>query len=178
MKILLYFSFLMFLVSCSDSKKSKFSAFDVKNNEGTTIMSMGDDGTITFPTEEDVKVTLNENYELLDDEGKVRIKLNGEGMLVTEDGENIGNVSESGEIDFGTGVTMKWSENGELMKGNEATGIMIEPNNSNSYRAASILMNLYFMASEGMESEELESSNDSILVENPQDTTVVELEED
>jgi hypothetical protein len=46
-------------------------------------------------------------------------------------------------MDNGSGVLIKWAENGELLKGDIKTGMKISPNDSNLYRTASIILYLY-----------------------------------
>lgn len=46
-------------------------------------------------------------------------------------------------MDNGSGTFMEWSENGELMKGNEKTGMKLSPVKTDTFRNASIILFLY-----------------------------------
>lgn len=130
------------LFSCGNkTEKLNFSKFEIKDQNGVTGIKVDDKGGIYVDGQQSGKVQIN--AEIKDKSGKVIAKLNDDDILLDSENKPLIKINRNGDMDNGSGVLMKWDENGELMKGDEKTGMSIIPNDKKSYRTASIIVFLY-----------------------------------
>lgn len=141
-KIVYLLIFATMLFSCGNkTEKLNFSKFEIKDQNGVTGIKVDDKGGIYVDGQQSGKVQIN--AEIKDKSGKVIAKLNDDDILLDSENKPLIKINRNGDMDNGSGVLMKWDENGELMKGDEKTGMSIIPNDKKSYRTASIIVFLY-----------------------------------
>lgn len=143
MKKLLYFLFVSaILLSCgANTEKLQFSAFEIKDENGITRIVVSKNGEIKV-NGENIGL-INTDGILQDKDGNLLAKLREDNFFQDQAGENLIKINKNGQMDNGSGMFVEWSATGELLKGNEQTGIHIEPNDSKSYQAASAILYLY-----------------------------------
>lgn len=130
------------LFSCGTKKeKLQFSAFEIKNENGVTGITVNKNGEIKMGGN-DIG-TINPNGSLNDKDGNLLAKMTDDNFLQDKDGNNLIKIDKNGKMDNGSGMFIEWSENGELLKGNEKTGMSITPVDKESFQAASIILFLY-----------------------------------
>ncbi len=130
------------LFSCGTQKeKLQFSEFKIKNENGETGITVNKNGAIKI-SGEDIG-TINSDGTLNDKEGNLLAKMTDDYFLQDKDGNNLIKIDENGKMDNGSGMFIEWSESGELLKGNEKTGMSVTPVDKNSFQAASIILFLY-----------------------------------
>tara|TARA_R110002072_G_scaffold302577_1_gene486387 strand:- start:4967 stop:5392 length:426 start_codon:yes stop_codon:yes gene_type:complete len=126
----------LFLVSCGTQ-----TDFEIKDENGKTGILVQTNGNILVDNVASGKIT--KDGTVTDNDGKVIAKI-GENNLVTDsEGRALIKITEKGKMDNGSGVYIEWSEDGELMKGNQNTGMKISPVKEDSFRNASIILFLY-----------------------------------
>jgi|WetSurMetagenome_2_1015567.scaffolds.fasta_scaffold661569_1 hypothetical protein len=129
-------------MSCSNkSKRIDISQFEIKDSNGVTGIMLSKNGEILINSKIYGKV--KENGEVFDNKNNIIAKLNANGILTDSKDQPLIKISENGVMDNGSGVLIKWAENGELLKGDIKTGMKISPNDSNLYRTASIILYLF-----------------------------------
>lgn len=143
MKKLFYLLFVsVIMVSCgTKTDKLEFSEFEIKDGNGKTGISVSENGTIKISGENIGKI--NKDGTLNDKEGKLLAKITEENILQGKDGENLIKIDKNGTMDNGSGTFIKWSDSGELLKGDEKTGMNISPVDKESFQSASIILFLY-----------------------------------
>lgn len=130
------------LFSCgSKTDKLQFSEFEIKDEKGISRITVNENGKIRV-SGEDIG-TINTDGILNDKNGNLLAKITDENILQEKDGKNLIKIDENGKIDNGSGMLIEWSENGELLKGNEKAGMRISPVDKKSFQAASIILYLY-----------------------------------
>lgn len=143
MKKFIYLLFVtVLLIACSNkSKRLNISQFEIKDLNGETGITLNKNGEILINSEIYGKV--KENGEVLDNKNNILARLNANDILTDSKDQPLIRISKNGDMDNGSGILIKWSENGELLKGDEKTGMKIFPNDSNLYRTASVILYLY-----------------------------------
>jgi hypothetical protein len=130
------------LLSCgTKAEKLQFSEFEIKNGDGVTGVTVNKNGDIKI-SGEDVG-SINTNGTLNDKDGNLLAKITDDNFLQGKDGKNLVKIDENGKMDNGSGMFIEWSESGELLKGNEKTGMIIKPVDKKSFQAASIILYLH-----------------------------------
>ncbi len=130
------------LASCGASTdKLEFSEFEIKDENGTTGITVDESGVIKMNAE---KIgNINSDGSLNDKDGKLIAKITEDNFLQDKGGKNLIKIDENGTMDNGSGTFIKWSENGELLRGSEKTGMTISPVDKKSFQSASIILFLY-----------------------------------
>jgi hypothetical protein len=140
-KIIFALCVIGFLTSCNTDKIA-IGEFEIKDGSGIIGLKMKGDGTLTVRDEVVGKV--DKTGRIMDVNGKEVAKIEGE-SIVDAKGKEITKVGEDGSFkNSGTGERLHWNENGELLKGEEKTGMVISPNDKSLYKAASIVLLMYF----------------------------------
>jgi len=129
------------LCSCNTSVIS-FSAFELKDSQGIFSIQVKEDGTLNV---KDKKVgSINkEDGTIKDQNDSIVATFNSNGDLIDKEGKVLVNINKNGEFKVDDKDLVSWSEDGELMKGSEKSGLKIEPANKNSYQAASVIVYAY-----------------------------------
>ncbi|MGD1842808.1 MAG: hypothetical protein ACFB0B_18205 [Thermonemataceae bacterium] len=136
--LFLFVSFLLIIPYGTDT------AFEIKDGDGKTVVTVQKDGSIMIKGEVKGHITEDGTFSY---EEKIIAKMGESDMLVDAKGETLAKIDENGTIDNGSGVLIKWSESGELMKGDEKMGMKITPAEKSSFRNASIILFLYLSGS-------------------------------
>lgn len=132
-------SITVFFISCGKkSQELNFSKFEIKDQTDVVGISVNDQGIIYSSGEETGKV--ERNGEIKTKEGKIVATINASGELFDSKRKLLVKINKQGDIDNGSGLIIHWDKNGNLLKGSEKTGMSISPNDSTSYRAASIVL--------------------------------------
>lgn len=144
MKKLFYLLFVsVIMVSCgTKADKLEFSEFEIKDENGKIGITVSENGIIKISGEDIGKI--NTNGSLSDKDGKLIAKITDNNILQDKDGKSLIKIDKNGTMDNGSGTLIKWSESGELLKGNEKTGMQISPVDKKSFQSASIILFLYF----------------------------------
>ncbi len=135
MKFFLIIS-VLFLASCGAE-----TDFEIKDENGKTGILVQTDGNIIVDNVVTGKIT--KDGTVTDKDGKIIAKIGKNDIITNSEGDALIKINENGKIDNGSGVFIQWSDNGELMKGNEKVGMKMSPVKKDSYRNASIILFLY-----------------------------------
>lgn len=127
---------LMLLISCGET-----TGFEIKDENGKTGIIVQTNGSIIINNE--VIGTITRNGTVTDKDGKVIARIGENDMLLDSNSKAIIKMDKNGKMDNGSGTFIEWSENGELMKGNEKMGIKLSPVKTDTFRNASIVLFLY-----------------------------------
>ena len=143
MKKQLYLIFISTLLfSCgTKSDRLQFSEFEIKDGNGVSGIAVNKLGNVTI--NEKVIGEINEDGTLNDKDGKLLAKLTDGNILQDKNGNSLIKIDAHGKMDNGSGMFIEWSKSGELMRGNENTGMRIIPVEEKSFQAASIVLYLY-----------------------------------
>ncbi len=129
-------------LSCgSKIDKLPFSEFEIKDENGITGIAIDETGIIRV--NEEVIGKISREGKLYDKDEKLLAKITDENIVQDKNGNNLIKIDSKGRMDNGSGIFIQWSENGELMKGDEKTGMNISPVNQKSFQTASIIIFLY-----------------------------------
>lgn len=127
---------LVFLISCGAK-----TDFEIKNADGETGIIVQTNGSIIINNE--VNGNISKDGTVTDKNGTVIATIGEDNILQDSEGKTLIKIDENGKMDNGSGTFIEWSENGELMRGNESTGMKISPVKNDAYRNASIVFFLY-----------------------------------
>jgi len=131
--------FATLVVSCGiKTERFNYSKFEIKDQNGVVGIIVDDNGNIIINNKLFGKVV--KTGKILDKKGKTIAELNNENILVDSLNHPLIKISKNGELDNGSGITIKWSKSGELMKGDVKTGMSISPNDPKSYCTASAIL--------------------------------------
>lgn len=128
------------LVACN-YKASKFVPFKIKDAQGRIGITVDKDGIVK--SEDEQIGIIGENGTFKDKNGKEIVRLLDDNKIIKPDGTTIAIIDEEGNISNESGLDLRWSDKGELMKGTQSAGIFIEPADKNAYQIASIVLYLY-----------------------------------
>jgi len=143
MKKLFFFLFVSVIIASCGTKTDRleFSKFEIKDENGKTGIAVSETGTIKINGEDIGKI--NRDGTLNDKEGKLLAKITEDNILQDKGGQNLTKIDKRGTMDNGSGTYIKWTDNGELLKGTEKTGMIISPVDKKSFQSASIILFLY-----------------------------------
>jgi hypothetical protein len=128
------------LASCSNDALS-FSAFTITDKAGTVNIAVAEDGTITNWGKKGG--TLGHDGTVTDATGRQTATLGDRGTLTGQDGNTLVTIDDSGTLHIEGSADISWSNAGELTKGGKKTGCQMKPADSDSNRAASVVLYLY-----------------------------------
>lgn len=143
MKKLFYFLFVsVIMISCgTKTDRLQFSQFEIKDENGTTGITVSETGKIKISGEEIGEI--NKDGTLNDKEGQLLAKITEDNILQDKDGQSLIKIDQNGTMDNGSGTYIKWTDSGELLKGTEKTGMTISPVDKKTFQSASIILFLY-----------------------------------
>lgn len=134
---------LFFLVISCATKKEKltFSKFIISDAKGQTEIKVDDSGAI-FISDNLIGIVDKEGT-VITKNGTVLAEVLEDDVIVDGEGNTVVIIDKEGTVDKGFGEIIQWSDDGELMNGNETTGLKIFPADKDSYQTASILLYLH-----------------------------------
>ena len=143
MKKTTYMIPVLFLVLSCATKKEKltFSKFIISDAKGQTELKVDDSGAIFIS--DNLIGMIDKEGTIITKHGTVLAEVLENDCIVDGEGNTVIKIDKEGTVDKGTGEIIQWSENGELMKGNERIGLRIYPADKASYQTASILLYLH-----------------------------------
>lgn len=124
-----------------ESNVLQFSKFKIKGENGKTQIKVSNSGAIKMGKQ--LIGRINKNGSLTSKEGVVIAQISDDGILKDATGKPLIKIDNTGKIDNGSGKFIKWTDEGQFMKGDENTKITIVPANKDSYQTASIILFLY-----------------------------------
>lgn len=143
MKKILVVLFVVGLLSSCNSGVLSFSAFELKDGQGLLSINVESDGTLKVK-DQIIGIINKEDGSIKDKDQKLIASFKSNGDLSDKDGNLLVNINKNGEFKVGEGAMVSWSEEGELMKGEEKPGLKIEPADKSSFQVASIIVYTFF----------------------------------
>lgn len=132
----------LLLISCATKKeKLTFSKFIISNARGLTEIKVEDNGSI-FISDNLIGI-IDKEGAIITKNGTVLAEVIEDNQIIDGEGNAVIKIDKEGTVDKGSGEIIQWSESGELMKGDETTGLRIFPADKNSFQTASILLFLH-----------------------------------
>lgn len=143
MKKTTYMIPVLFLVLSCATKKEKltFSKFIISDAKGQTEMKVDDSGAIFIS--DNLIGMIDKEGTIITKNGTVLAEVLEDDIIVDGEGNTVIKIDKQGTVDKGTGEIIQWTENGELMNGDQLTGLKIFPADKESYQTASILLFLH-----------------------------------
>lgn len=142
MKKILLIIGLVVLYSCASKKeKLTFSKFIISDVTGHTEIKVEENGTIYIG--ENLIGVIDKEGMISTKNGTVLAEVLEDDIIVDGEGNTVIKIDKEGTVDKGTGEIIQWTENGELMNGDQLTGLKIFPADKESYQTASILLFLH-----------------------------------
>jgi hypothetical protein len=143
MKKILVVLFVASLLSSCNSGVLSFSAFELKDGKGLFSIIVESDGNLKVKDQK-IGFINKEDGTIKDKDDNIVATFKPNGDLMDKDGNLLVNISSNGEFKTGDGAMVSWSEEGDLMKGEEKPGLKIEPADKNSFQVASVIVYTYF----------------------------------
>ncbi|VXA95154.1 conserved hypothetical protein [Flavobacterium sp. 9AF] len=145
MKKLIWLIGLLAFLSCeTESDKFIYSKFKITDANGQSIIRVDDKGNVY---KQGNRVgNIEKKGVILDKKGRIVLKLsdNKTSFLDSEDKKVI-EISSTGEFINTTNDKIHWSDSGELMKGDENTGIAISATEKELLQIASVLLYIFYI---------------------------------
>lgn len=136
--------FVIMLACEAEPEKLDFSKFKITDANGQSIIKIDEKGTIT--KNGGIVGCVGKNGIISDKKGRTILKLGkDETLFLDNEGKAVIRVYKNGEFTNSSGELIQWSDAGELIKGEENTGITIYPIEKRFLQIASILLYLYYV---------------------------------